>query len=593
MSSEWVQLLAEDADLPHHSPLETCLSSQLSTFMIQVVDAAPAVSRDGPASQETWQESTQFWTTHLASLVSMDDREHMELMWENGRVLMRGLASSRSCTSYTPLPYKNVNEVKNNSDGYSTKRPWLGAGNSILGDFPLIDDREPRDKYPQDDHHPELLSELCETSFNMFLENNENNNFEKNITDAHVVPEYRNANWRPGNAFEFAAEVPQLSTASNGQLYQSFLEQQKASVPSFHGLPGSKLQQVDSEPDNRSRLQNYPPILRPAHRKPNQGSIAARSTSGPGSSSLQQLKSSTDEPPTDLVEPPEASPPDEQSEAGLHNYATTSKRCCDLVVGSNSGAAEKTIKGKPDRGKSIDQLAATTSICSRGASNDPTPSLERQYEDTEGTAYTSDDLEEEEQVPARGSAGSKRKRAAKTHILSERRRRDKINKKMRALQDLIPNSNKVDKASMLDEAIDYLKSLQLQVQIMSMATRPCMPAMMLPAGMQHMMIHAPLLAQFSAMGVAMDTRLMQMGAGCSPATFPASAMFGLPAGQMLPMSVSRAPFFPFNIGGHSTPSSAPLPAMSGVASAPNLEFLRSAVFPSSKDMIYSNTSARK
>ncbi|KAJ6400860.1 hypothetical protein OIU84_016312 [Salix udensis] len=85
MSSEWVQLLAEDADLPHHSPLETCLSSQLSTFMIQVVDVAPAVSRDGPASQETWPESTQFWTTHLASLVSMDDREHMELMWENGR----------------------------------------------------------------------------------------------------------------------------------------------------------------------------------------------------------------------------------------------------------------------------------------------------------------------------------------------------------------------------------------------------------------------------------------------------------------------------------------------------------------------------
>ena len=130
-------------------------------------------------------------------------------------------------------------------------------------------------------------------------------------------------------------------------------------------------------------------------------------------------------------------------------------------------------------------------------------------------------------------------------------------------------------------------------QIMSMATRLCMPAMMLPAGMQHMMIHAPLLAQFSAMGVAMDTRLMQMGAGCSPATFPASAMFGLPAGQMLPMSVSRAPFFPLNIGGHSTHSSASLPAMSGVASAPNLEFLRSAVFPSSKDMIYSNTSARK
>ncbi|XP_062003485.1 uncharacterized protein LOC133721001 isoform X3 [Rosa rugosa] len=29
---------------------------------------------------------------------------------------------------------------------------------------------------------------------------------------------------------------------------------------------------------------------------------------------------------------------------------------------------------------------------------------------------------------------------------------------------LIPNSNKTDKASMLDEAVEYLKQLQLQVQ---------------------------------------------------------------------------------------------------------------------------------
>lgn len=36
---------------------------------------------------------------------------------------------------------------------------------------------------------------------------------------------------------------------------------------------------------------------------------------------------------------------------------------------------------------------------------------------------------------------------------------------MRALQELIPHCNKTDKASMLDEAIEYLKSLQLQVQV--------------------------------------------------------------------------------------------------------------------------------
>lgn len=64
--------------------------------------------------------------------------------------------------------------------------------------------------------------------------------------------------------------------------------------------------------------------------------------------------------------------------------------------------------------------------------------------------------------------GGKRSRAAEVHNLSEKRRRSKINEKMKALQSLIPNSNKTDKASMLDEAIEYLKQLQLQVQMLSM-----------------------------------------------------------------------------------------------------------------------------
>ncbi|XP_064974184.1 transcription factor SPATULA isoform X3 [Musa acuminata AAA Group] len=66
-------------------------------------------------------------------------------------------------------------------------------------------------------------------------------------------------------------------------------------------------------------------------------------------------------------------------------------------------------------------------------------------------------------APARTSS-SKRNRAAEVHNLSEKRRRSRINEKMKALQSLIPNSSKTDKASMLDEAIEYLKQLQLQVQ---------------------------------------------------------------------------------------------------------------------------------
>ncbi|KAG1361451.1 putative transcription factor PIF1 [Cocos nucifera] len=65
------------------------------------------------------------------------------------------------------------------------------------------------------------------------------------------------------------------------------------------------------------------------------------------------------------------------------------------------------------------------------------------------------------------SAPMRRPRAAEVHNLAERRRRDRINEKMKTLQELIPRCNKSDKASTLDEAIEYLKSLRLQVQMMS------------------------------------------------------------------------------------------------------------------------------
>ncbi|KAF6135730.1 hypothetical protein GIB67_028586 [Kingdonia uniflora] len=83
----------------------------------------------------------------------------------------------------------------------------------------------------------------------------------------------------------------------------------------------------------------------------------------------------------------------------------------------------------------------------------------------------------------RGSTSARRSRAAEVHNLSERRRRDRINEKMKALQELIPRCNKSDKASMLDEAIEYLKSLQLQVQMMSMGCG--MVPMMFPGVQQY------------------------------------------------------------------------------------------------------------
>ncbi|KAF0933485.1 hypothetical protein E2562_018576 [Oryza meyeriana var. granulata] len=85
----------------------------------------------------------------------------------------------------------------------------------------------------------------------------------------------------------------------------------------------------------------------------------------------------------------------------------------------------------------------------------------------------------------------KRSRAAEVHNLSEKRRRSRINEKMKALQSLIPNSSKTDKASMLDDAIEYLKQLQLQVQMLSMRNGLYLPPVNISGAPEHLPVPQP------------------------------------------------------------------------------------------------------
>ncbi|PON35537.1 Basic helix-loop-helix transcription factor [Parasponia andersonii] len=149
------------------------------------------------------------------------------------------------------------------------------------------------------------------------------------------------------------------------------------------------------------------------------------------------------------------------------------------TVTSSSGGSGSSF------GRTCKQSTATTS-----GNNDN----KRKIRDAEELECQSEAAEHESAAANKSSqrSGSSRKsRAAEVHNLSERRRRDRINEKMKALQELIPHSNKTDKASMLDEAIEYLKSLQLQLQVMWMGSG--MAPMMFP-GVQHYM---------SRMGMAM------------------------------------------------------------------------------------------
>ncbi|XP_066326681.1 transcription factor bHLH78-like [Miscanthus floridulus] len=64
---------------------------------------------------------------------------------------------------------------------------------------------------------------------------------------------------------------------------------------------------------------------------------------------------------------------------------------------------------------------------------------------------------------------ARRGQATDSHSLAERVRRERISQRMKVLQDLVPGCNKViGKALMLDEIINYVQSLQRQVEFLSM-----------------------------------------------------------------------------------------------------------------------------
>ncbi|XP_068659212.1 transcription factor PHYTOCHROME INTERACTING FACTOR-LIKE 15-like [Aristolochia californica] len=271
---------------------------------------------------------------------------------------------------------------------------------------------------------------------------------------------------------------------------------------------------------------------------------------------------------------------------------------------------------KVENGKGVEPVVASSSVCSGGnsagaAPNDPKHGLKRKGREVEESECHSEDVEDESIEAKKSTSGqassAKRSRATEVHNLSERRRRDRINEKMKALQELIPNCNKVDKASMLDEAIEYLKTLQLQLQFMSMGAGLCMPPVILPTGMPPMQM--PHIPHFSPMGVGigMGMGMFDMGGTSGRplipvpplpgAQFPCSfipgssnlqrmpgtslQMFGIP-GQAFPPIAPCGPFIPLS---GFTGKVALAPDMLGASSAPLTD--SSAPPSSSKDLMHS------
>ncbi|GJM95912.1 hypothetical protein PR202_ga12701 [Eleusine coracana subsp. coracana] len=66
-----------------------------------------------------------------------------------------------------------------------------------------------------------------------------------------------------------------------------------------------------------------------------------------------------------------------------------------------------------------------------------------------------------------GKAQTGHRSATESQSLYARKRRERINEKLRVLQNLVPNGTKVDISTMLEEAVQYVKFLQLQIKLLS------------------------------------------------------------------------------------------------------------------------------
>ncbi|GLT97692.1 hypothetical protein SLE2022_152450 [Rubroshorea leprosula] len=154
--------------------------------------------------------------------------------------------------------------------------------------------------------------------------------------------------------------------------------------------------------------------------------------------------------------------------------------------GSNGTNARKR-KSTP-RGKAKETTPSPSATDAKVAAENDEPTAKRSKQD-EAAAESAKEKDENQKQTKENSkppeppkdyihVRARRGQATDSHSLAERVRREKISERMKFLQNLVPGCNKVTgKAVMLDEIINYVQSLQRQVEFLSMKLATVNPRM--------------------------------------------------------------------------------------------------------------------
>ncbi|WMV27332.1 hypothetical protein MTR67_020717 [Solanum verrucosum] len=153
------------------------------------------------------------------------------------------------------------------------------------------------------------------------------------------------------------------------------------------------------------------------------------------------------------------------------------KRKSDKIAPENpkkksraSQDAQKNTKKKaqPKRGKKNQKM---TQINNEEGEEDTNNNADNQIAQSSSCCSSEDDSNELNggtvSSNTKGKSRASRGTATDPQSLYARRRRERINERLRILQTLVPNGTKVDISTMLEEAVTYVKFLQLQIKLLS------------------------------------------------------------------------------------------------------------------------------
>ncbi|BFG38191.1 hypothetical protein CerSpe_244650 [Prunus speciosa] len=138
-------------------------------------------------------------------------------------------------------------------------------------------------------------------------------------------------------------------------------------------------------------------------------------------------------------------------------------------IPSNSGADLEKVKTEPVETDSNPNSSQLTLDATKNNQRSSAKRKEREKKVKVSTKKSKSEIKEDADKVPYVHVRARRGQATDNHSLAERARREKINARMKLLQELVPGCNKISgTALVLDEIINHVQSLQRQVEFLSM-----------------------------------------------------------------------------------------------------------------------------